>query len=511
MIHNSKSSKLNFDSIKFSPLIVRNFKIFKEQVSQFELNNFNERNFSVNNNNNPSNIERKEKTDGQIISKISICSTRNNGLKFENKENFNINYYKDNAFAGIIISNHNSLNIKEERKFSKILLLDNVEDKLKLQEDQLTEDEKLEHEVIENKTKEKSKLNSKKAVTNLFTITKTNKNFDDDNILMNEDESSEEINQVLEKVDFFYKTLNLTRTKLKIFIDKGELKKYSIYNLTVRNLQIVRSSIFNESEEIELYNTFYEFYFEPNLKNLKLTHNISCNDSTYNHCRNERNRKIPDLQKEKLNLALFGFKLKIKDFQNFILNEELSLNLTLEEKETAEANFFNSLEFLIKKINFFLLSKDNHSAVNKKLLKSNVCHKKRISNRKKKKSRYTRYFKDDDQDDEYSSLNVLNKFDCKFCEKAFDTHQGLGGHMSRKHPLMSEKFKRKMNIRENRTLFRKLVYKARKILFSKLNFDYDQLKLNSKNNNFIKQVRKENNIIYQRILKTLKEDYNEYE
>jgi hypothetical protein len=189
------------------------------------------------------------------------------------------------------------------------------------------------------------------------------------------------------------------------------------------------------------------------------------------------------LVQEKIHLALFGFKVNIKNFQNFIINEEINLNLTLKEKETAEINFFNSLENFINRINNFLNTKPIKKSKENKNLK------RKASNDKKYKK-----FTDE-------------IFNCKFCEKVFDTHQGLGGHMSRKHPFMSEKFKLKMSIREDRAFFRKIVYKARKILFAKLNYDYEELKQHKKNRNLIKRIRKENNLAYQKILKTLKEDY----
>jgi hypothetical protein len=99
-------------------------------------------------------------------------------------------------------------------------------------------------------------------------------------------------------------------------------------------------------------------------------------------------------------------------------------------------------------------------------------------------------------------------FKCDFCDCLYSNGQALGGHMSRSHPNQSKKYNMKKTIRDERVLYRDLIYQARKELFANHQLNYDDL-IGSKNNKpIIRQIRNENLKEYKDILDRLKKKYN---
>jgi hypothetical protein len=96
-------------------------------------------------------------------------------------------------------------------------------------------------------------------------------------------------------------------------------------------------------------------------------------------------------------------------------------------------------------------------------------------------------------------------YNCDICNKQFETGQGLGGHMSRMHPNQSQKYKMKMEIRNNRTEFREIIYRAKKQILSKDGFDYEKLK-KSGDKKTINKIIKSNIYEYKEILRNLKKE-----
>jgi hypothetical protein len=97
-------------------------------------------------------------------------------------------------------------------------------------------------------------------------------------------------------------------------------------------------------------------------------------------------------------------------------------------------------------------------------------------------------------------------YDCKFCDRNFNTGQGLGGHMSRVHPNQSIQYKNKMNIREGRSGQREILYEAKRRLLKIYGYNYDELIENSQKK-FVKQLVFKNRKEYREILSQLKSDY----
>jgi len=83
-------------------------------------------------------------------------------------------------------------------------------------------------------------------------------------------------------------------------------------------------------------------------------------------------------------------------------------------------------------------------------------------------------------------------FSCEVCNQKFNCGQGLGGHMSRKHPKASVKFIRKKEIRNKREEHRNILYEAKKKLLASFNYNYDQLRSTSEGKKQIKEIVKSN-------------------
>lgn len=95
-------------------------------------------------------------------------------------------------------------------------------------------------------------------------------------------------------------------------------------------------------------------------------------------------------------------------------------------------------------------------------------------------------------------------YDCYICGQIFINGQGLGGHMSRKHPNQSERYKSKKETRERRNNKREILYRAQRILLKKYRQDYDKLKENAEGRKIIKKYCKDHKQEYYRLRKEVK-------
>lgn len=98
-------------------------------------------------------------------------------------------------------------------------------------------------------------------------------------------------------------------------------------------------------------------------------------------------------------------------------------------------------------------------------------------------------------------------FHCQLCGYSFNSGQGLGGHMSRKHPDKSDKFKRKKFIREKRSLIREKLTEAKRLICNNHNVNYDELSQSKEGKLIIRSIiinnKEEFKTIYSKMKKTL--------
>lgn len=99
---------------------------------------------------------------------------------------------------------------------------------------------------------------------------------------------------------------------------------------------------------------------------------------------------------------------------------------------------------------------------------------------------------------------VFNPFKCLICGISFNNGQGLGGHMSRKHPNQSEKYEKKKQTRERRKEKREHIYEAKSILLNRHKHNYEKLKDSSTGRKLIKSLVREHREEYLEIRKNLR-------
>jgi hypothetical protein len=87
-------------------------------------------------------------------------------------------------------------------------------------------------------------------------------------------------------------------------------------------------------------------------------------------------------------------------------------------------------------------------------------------------------------------------YTCEVCNQKFNSGQGLGGHMSRKHPKASDKYNKKKEIRKKREEHRNVLYEAKKKLLGNFNFDYEELRKTSEGKRKIKEIVKKNKDVF---------------
>lgn len=89
-------------------------------------------------------------------------------------------------------------------------------------------------------------------------------------------------------------------------------------------------------------------------------------------------------------------------------------------------------------------------------------------------------------------------FCCEVCGQKFNSGQGLGGHMSRKHPKKSEKFLKKKEIRKKRESIRNTLYEAKKKLLSEFNLNYEELRKTTEGKKEIREILKKNKDLFKK-------------
>jgi hypothetical protein len=85
------------------------------------------------------------------------------------------------------------------------------------------------------------------------------------------------------------------------------------------------------------------------------------------------------------------------------------------------------------------------------------------------------YFNEKDTNNNNKVIKFNKNYVCDICHKIYSNGQGLGGHMSRIHPNMSDKYKHKINIRISREDKRAELYEIKRKYFAKYALDYDKL------------------------------------
>ena len=103
-----------------------------------------------------------------------------------------------------------------------------------------------------------------------------------------------------------------------------------------------------------------------------------------------------------------------------------------------------------------------------------------------------------------NSNNLEQVYICDICNEVFSNGQGLGGHMSRKHPNKSLKYKFKKETREKRNLKREIIYEAKRRILKKYNEIYDDLMITIEGRKLIKRICKDNKEEYYRIKREIK-------
>lgn len=97
-------------------------------------------------------------------------------------------------------------------------------------------------------------------------------------------------------------------------------------------------------------------------------------------------------------------------------------------------------------------------------------------------------------------------FKCSYCRKKFSNGQSLGGHISQSHPRQSTKYKKKIEIRNNRVNQRMIIVQSRIALFTKYGLDYETLKMGKDNKEVIRQLIVKHKNEYKKIILSKKKE-----
>lgn len=324
-------------------------------------------------------------------------------------------------------------------------------------------------------------------------------------------------------------------TKMKLPHIKNSIeyyitKKFAIHEIILEGLQInfllyknlVIPSI-NETTNIKKINNlldqelsnYYiliiEPFYENNFKLLNSKLNLREVSPTYlNETKNSQN--IVKNNSNNKNLLIS----KMNSIINSHLYKKIFTRLVQKNFETfSEINILDPFVVFEQSINKFKTSfttmqddyiQNSNNLLNKDLLNETY---KKINDinqlydiLNKSISDYYEYLRKSNNN-KINDFKYQENFDCRICLRKFETPQALGGHMSRRHPNCSEKYKIKSSIRKNRTKQRALLQEAKIKVFLSKGYDYLQLK-SSQEKNLIRRILYHNNKEFKAILKQIK-------
>lgn len=106
--------------------------------------------------------------------------------------------------------------------------------------------------------------------------------------------------------------------------------------------------------------------------------------------------------------------------------------------------------------------------------------------------------------------NGERKYECKICTAAFDSRQGLGGHVSRIHQGQSENYNKKKAVRNRREKERDKLREIKRIILARYGKNFDQLMADPTNEGkrTVKRIIAEHHPEYVRLKREMRKKKN---
>ena len=273
-------------------------------------------------------------------------------------------------------------------------------------------------------------------------------------------------------------------------------------------------------------NVYSDFYFrgKETYSNFTLKIEDKAFLSTFYKGKNPKREFQKDYLEKLTEVVLNMTEISCKLSQYSILDFGLDFNYKA-EKIDIKSNSKPNKRFAPTNITEKVLAKENtkknscsykklnnieKNNINSNYLKNNIKSKKQNKEQKKDFS--------NSEDSDNFNIKIENEkeevdektegYECDICRQIFSNGQGLGGHMSRKHPNQSEKYKFKKETREKRNSKREMLYKAQRTLLTRYRQDYDKLKLQPEGRRLIKKICKDHEQEYYFIKKEVKSTRN---
>lgn len=308
-------------------------------------------------------------------------------------------------------------------------------------------------------------------------------------------------------IDKDNKNLNCKFFNFKIFIDlfntfedDTELIKYSYFDNNKLKPKFLDHIIWGKANKKRLSfgENPFTIFSEALAKGKEILNKIKANQQLVNN-----NSKLKyyvsdqDLKMELANILseMQNISLKISGYP--IFNCQLT---SIKRRKSTPQNYLNHI-FASKRMAGADDDKENNDAKNCRANKRKM----RMKKQQQKVSDCTNDFNSSDsEEDQYETTGNAGVYKCDICGTGFRSGQGLGGHMSRKHPNQSEKFKFKKLTRENRNENREQLYTAKRILLSRYNKNYDKLIETDEGKKYVKKFCKDHKEEYYAIKKLAK-------
>jgi len=295
-----------------------------------------------------------------------------------------------------------------------------------------------------------------------------------------------------------------------------DLKEEKVFNGNHENYKF-HEFIFGENP-LKTFSDIYEnskHYYKENLNNIESLHKNEVIKATSRIILDvlvcgEKIKYLPKIIFDFKNFDKNTFSVRDRSaygFNNFFCNNNIVINnnsakffkncnLEFEQYSNIDLNYSNS--FIDKKNNF-----DNNSNYNKLNFSYDS---EEIVKKEKNKNGYNLKIKTvSDSNPIINNNNHLDRaYVCDICNEVFSNGQGLGGHMSRKHPNQSVKYKFKKETREKRNLKREIIYEAKRRILKKYHQNYDDLVNSNDGRKLIKKICKDNKDEYYKIKKEIK-------